>query len=226
MSRLTHCKRNSPACVSFAAAFLAAVLFGPVAANGQGGTQRGATWGGLAGAVAGGLIGDHNDNAGAGAAIGGIIGAVSGGILGNAADKERAAYQNQQYYQQQQQQIIQTQGAVSVTDVISMSRSGLSDSVIVNQIQQRGVIQELQVPDIIALHQQGVRENVITAMQRASIGSQAVAAGPQTVYRERVLTPAPVIVEEHYVVPHYGPPRPLYYHRVPRYHHHGIHVRF
>lgn len=183
-------------------------------------TQRGATLGGLAGAVAGGLIGDNNGEAGAGAAIGGVVGAVTGGLLGNAADKEAAYHQQQQLYYQHQQ-VAQTQTAVSPTDAISMSRSGLGDAVIINQINQRGVQRTLQVPDIISLHQQGVSEAVITAMQQAPTGAQRVARAPSPVVR-----PSPVIVEEHYVVPHYAPPR-IYYHRPPaRHHHHGIHFRF
>jgi len=199
-----------------AAAFLGSFVI-PASANGQASTQRGATLGGLAGAVAGGLIGDNSGKAGAGAAIGGVIGAVTGGLLGNAKEKERAAYQRQQYYQQQQQ-AIQAQASVSVADVVSMSRSGLSDGVIINQIQQRGVTHKLQVPEIISLHQQGVREAVITSMQQASIGPRRVAHAPQTVAREHHVVPAPVIVEEHYIVPYYAPRR--------HYYGHGIHFGF
>ena len=188
----------------------------------QANTQRGATLGGLAGAVAGGLIGDNNGEAGAGAAIGGVIGAVTGGLLGNASDKEQAAYQQQRYYQQQQH-VIQAQTSVSVADVVSMSRNGLSDSVIINQIQQRGVQRQLQVPEIIAMHQQGVRETVITAMQQAPVGEQRVARAP--VVQQPIIRPAPVIVEEHYVIPEYAPRR-HYFHPRPYHRHHGFHVRF
>lgn len=200
----------------------AAIAVSPNVVRAQAQTQRGATLGGLAGAVAGGLIGDHNGEAGAGAAIGGVVGAVAGGLLGNANEKEQVYQQQRQIYYQQQQQITHTQSAVSLNDVISMSRSGLSDSVIINQINQRGVQTTLQVPDIIALHQQGVRESVITAMQHAPTGVQRVARAPQPVV-QRIITPAPVIVHESYVVPHYAPPRR--YHR-PSHHHTGVHFRF
>ncbi len=192
---------------------LATIVLIPVTARSQS-TQRGAALGGLAGAVTGGLIGNRNNNAGAGAAIGGVIGAVTGGVLGNANDKERAVYQQQLY----QQQAIQARASVSVADVVSMCRSGLSNGVIINQIQQRGVQNQLQVPDIIALHQQGVPENVITAMQQASVG-------PQGVIRERIVAPPPVIVEEHYVVPPYAP-RYHYYRHAPIYHHRGFQIGF
>ncbi len=176
-------------------------------------TQRGAILGGLGGAVVGGLIGDHNDKAGAGAAIGGAIGAVSGAVLGNARDKEVSAqaqqqryYQQERVYAQQQQQYAQIQSAVSINDVVTMSRSGLSDSVMINQIQTRGVQQQLQVSDIIAMHQQGVSDIVISSMQSARVGSApVVVASPPVIVQQ-----APVYVQEHVIVPHYRP-APVYH---------------
>ena len=193
----------------------------------QVGKQRGATLGGLAGAVAGGLIGDNNGEAGAGAVIGGIVGAVTGGVLGDANDKENALRQQQYYYRQQQQQFAQAQAAVTAQDVISMSRSGLSDQLIMNQIRQRGFAQQLQVADIIALHQQGVSEPVITLMQSPSSVGQSVArpvvVNQSPVVYERVVEP--VIVREHHVLPHYAPPRHYYHTR--RYHpSSSFHIRF
>ena len=203
-------------------AFVAIIIFGHAVPTVAQNTQRGAVVGGLAGAIAGGLIGDHNDKAGAGAAIGGAIGALSGAVMGNAKDKEtqqRYYYQQQQHQQYQQQVVINNQQAVSLADVVSMSRSGLSESVIINQIQQRGVMQRLQVPDIITLHQQGVSDTVISVMQQAQIGSgyatsNYVAPQPTTVIVEQRYRPAPT-----YVVPApvYYAPQPVYYHH----HHHG-----
>ncbi len=175
-------------------------------------TQRGAVLGGLGGAVVGGLIGDHNHKAGAGAAIGGALGVVGGAVLGNARDKEiNAQHQQQQYYHQQhvyaqqQRQYVQTQAAVSINDVITMCRSGLSDSVMMNQIQTRGVQRQLQVSDIIALHQQGVSDIVISTMQSARVGGGAVYSQPQPI----VVQQAPIYVEEQVIVPQYQP-APVY----------------
>lgn len=192
-------------------AFLAAALSATsgMAQN----TQRGAAVGGIMGAIAGGIIGDHNDEAGAGAAIGGAIGVVTGAVIGNAQDKEQAYARARVQQQYQHQQVVVARQAVTVADVISMSRSGLSDSVIINQIQQRGVQQRLEVPDIITLHQQGVHESVITMMQQASIGP------PPSTYVAPVQA-TPVIVEERYrVVPTYVVPAPRYYHAPPHHHH-------
>ncbi len=185
-------------------------------------TQRGATLGGLAGAVAGGLIGDHNGEAGAGAAIGGALGAVTGGLLGNAADKDaelsrQRAYQKQVYRQQAttQQHAVRTQGAVSIRDVISMSRSGLGDSVIINQIRTRGIDRTPQVSDIIAMHEQGVREGVIATMQEARVAGES-SAPPSYPAATAAAAPSPVIIHEREVVPYY--PLPRYY--GPRHYHH------
>jgi hypothetical protein len=51
-------------------------------------TQRGAVVGGLVGAGAGALIGEHNDRELEGAALGGVVGALAGGLLGSARDQE------------------------------------------------------------------------------------------------------------------------------------------
>jgi hypothetical protein len=171
-------------------------------------TQRGAVVGGLTGAIAGGLIGDHNGEAGAGALIGGAIGAVTGGVIGNAQDKEDAYAR----YQVQQQAAVAMQQAVSTADVVAMCRNGLNETLIINQIRQRGVQRRLEVTDIISLHQQGVSENVISAMQQAPVGGPAVQVA------------APVIVERYDVAPAYIVPGPRYYyyhhhHHRPRHHH-------
>ncbi|QDU88190.1 hypothetical protein Pla175_15620 [Pirellulimonas nuda] len=159
-------------------------------------TQRGAAVGGVTGAIAGALIGDHNGEAGAGAAIGGLVGAGVGAVFGNAKDKE----QEQARYYAQQQRAVAVQAAVSTADVVAMCRSGLSDSLVVNQVSQRGVQRRLEVADIIQLHQAGVSEPVISAMQHAPVG------GPP-VYQS---APQPVIVERHYA------PAPVYYVAPPR----------
>jgi outer membrane lipoprotein SlyB len=204
----------------------------PVSA--QGNTQRGATVGGIAGAVAGAAIGDHNGETGAGAAIGGIIGAFAGGLLGNAEDKQQA-YQSQRQYQQNQRQLAEYQRtAVSSNDIVAMTRNGLSEQVILNQIQQRGVQTRPQVAEIIALHQQGVSENIITAMQKApyrpsqqnrQLGSVRRTPSQQH-WDQQIIAP----VRTYQSAPYYPPPR-CYYYPEPIYHHHrgyssGIHIRF
>ncbi len=221
----------------------------------QTGRQRGATLGGLAGAVAGGLIGDNSNEAGAGAGIGAVVGAVAGGILGDAADKDRAIAQQQRYYRNQQLQYQQQQAlanaqlsAVTMNDVISMSKSGLSEMVIINQVQQRGFSHQLQVSDIITLHENGVCENVITALQRAPDAEQIISPpvpSPPVYVQRPVVVEQPVVVERpvvvqpsvihHRIVPapvvirptHVGPSRYHYHNnRYRRSSHSSLNIRF
>lgn len=198
-------------------------------------TQNGATVGGVTGAVIGGIIGHQNDEVPEGALIGGAVGAIAGGLLGRAQENDLARqryYQQQAYRQQQQQQHVYAQqqavvnSGISMTDVINMSRSGVSESLILSQMQSRGVQRRLEVNEIIALHQQGVSDTVIGAMQAAPLASQRTVATqpsviveqhPDVIVRERpvIYRSSPVIVEERYH------PYPVY-----RHYYHGPRHRF
>ncbi len=152
-------------------------------AQAQTGTRDGAVLGGVGGAVIGGIIGHQNDETPEGALIGGAVGAVAGGLIGNARDKA----ERDRYYQMQQQQQWNQQrhthyntyrstptrtttvvpAGVTIADVLSMTRNGVSESVIVNHIYTTGVQRRIDTNEIIMLHQQGVSENVINALQQA-----------------------------------------------------------
>jgi outer membrane lipoprotein SlyB len=179
-------------------------------------TTGGAAVGGAAGAIIGGIIGHQNDETPEGALIGGAVGAITGGLLGRAQDNQIAqqrAYQAQAYHQGQQQAYVQQQtiaaSGVSTADVVSMSRSGISDAVIMNHLQSKGVQRRLEVSDIIALHQQGVSDTLITVMQQAPLATQlatpmptrqtVVVQQPNVIVREQpVIYRSPVVVEEYY----------------------------
>jgi uncharacterized protein YcfJ len=179
----------------------------PVSA--QNNSQKGALFGGTAGAVLGGVIGKQNDRTAKGAIIGGLAGAVAGGLMGNERDKDiQRQYEYQQMQQAQQaQQAYQMSRAISMNDAISMSNSGLSPQVIISQIRANGVQQEIGVQEIILLHQNGVAEGVIQEMQRARIGAPAPVGRPAPVY----VQPAPTVIVE---------PAPVFYHPVPVYGYH------
>ena len=164
----------------------------------------GALLGGVAGALAGAAIGKNNHNTAAGALIGGAAGVVTGAAVGSVMDeKERArAYQYQQQ-QYQQQQAIQMAHAVSIPDVLAMTRSGVSDDVIINQIRRNGMERKVDTSDVITLHKEHVSNAVITAMQQS--------AGPVAVSAVQPVQPVPVyaqpVVVEGYP---YAPPPPYY----------------
>ena len=191
-------------------AALLLLALGPERLMAQYHTDRGAVLGGLAGALAGAGIGEHNGQAGAGALIGGAVGLITGATIGNSLDQEEAARARAF----QQQRAWQMSRAASVSDVVTMSNSGVTDDVIINHITQNGLQRRLEVADVIALHRQGVSDNVISAMQRAPVDAPL----PPSHYQP------PVIVQEHY----YVRPPVHYWHAYPAYpaycpHHHWHH---
>ena len=82
-----------------------------------------------------------------------------------------------------------------------------AEELIINHVRAHGMVAPLQTNDLIVLQQQGVSSRVIQVMQAPPIAQPAVVAVPG---------PTPVIVEERYVGPYWGPPPYWRYH----YHHH------
>jgi hypothetical protein len=167
--------------------------------------------GALTGAVTGAAIGDKNGEALAGAAIGTAAGALVGAAIGDGIDQDMAQAQTQQQVGRR------LAAAVTMSDVISMTRANLSDDVIVSHIRANGVAQRPKVDDLIALRSEGVSDRVIQALQETplAIAKEVHVASP----------PAPIVVEEHYYVPrrpygcyHY----PVHHHR----HRSGVHWGF
>ena len=196
-------------------------------ASAQSRTKDGATVGGIAGAVIGGIIGKQNDETPEGVLIGGAVGALTGGLLGKQQDDQLArqryyqqqAYQQQAYYAQQQRQYAQQQqiaqqpatpAGISANDIVQLTKSGLSETLILNQLQSRGVDRRLEVSEIIALHQQGVSDNVLTAMQSAPLASQVrarkVSTTTSALPASNRVAPAPAPSQPYYL----GPQRPSY----------------
>jgi len=138
--------------------------------------------GGAVGAVAGGLIGNQRDRS---------------ERQRQAYESQRQAYerQRQQFYQQQMypqpygyigqptvvvgtptvvprgvpQKLMPPRRPVSLDEVIQMVRSGVSDNVIVAQLQTNGVVSRPDVNEVIRLSQEGVSEHVITAIQTVDV---------------------------------------------------------
>ena len=206
---------------------------------GQGRTTGGAAVGGAAGAIIGGIIGHQNDETPEGALIGGAVGAITGGLIGRSQDNrinQQRAYQEQAYYEGQQQAYAQQQtvaaSGVSLNDVVNMSRSGISESVIMGHLQNKGVQRRLEVADIIALHQAGVSDTLITVMQQAPLATQLSAPAPQ---RQQMVVQQPNVIVQQAPVLYSAPPVFVqeYYRPYPVYHHHhhgghhgGFHMGF
>jgi hypothetical protein len=167
-------------------------------------SDQGALFGGLTGAGVGALVGNAVGSPVAGAAIGAGVGTVTGAVVGSSLDEIEA--KNRAEIEARLGRPVAA-GAVSIDDVITMTRAGVAEELIINHVRAHGMVAPLQTNDLILLQQQGVSSRVIQVMQTPPQPAVvAVPAGP------------PVIVEERYVGP------PPYYWGGPywgyRYHHH------
>ncbi|MBU6409629.1 MAG: YXWGXW repeat-containing protein [Verrucomicrobia bacterium] len=177
---------------SMAALAAATFLTGCEYPNGEpNNTGTGALVGGGFGALAGAAVGGRN--AGPAAFVGGVMGAIAGSIVGNSMDEAQAerlqAEAPRTYVRIEQRQPLQ------VADVKALAQAGVSDDVIIAQIQNSHTVYHLTAVDIIGLHQAGVSDRVVNFMiQTARSGG---AAGATTV----VETAPPPPPAEVYVAP-------------------------
>ncbi len=174
--------------------------------------RRGTILGGVAGAAIGAAIGDRSNNEAVGAVIGGVTGATIGRQVGSQRDY-RVQQQNGRYYRNLQPQhhgqpytaphhnavhhgqypqpapVVVGASAtqpIMQADVLAMLRSGLSEQMIANQIQNRKMRHQLSVKDVIALHQQGVSESLIALMQSNAVSQSAE---PRAVQKPQMTAP-------------------------------------
>jgi hypothetical protein len=193
-----------------------ALLSAPGCAGGPH-ARTGTAVGGLTGGALGAVAGAHSKNALGGAAIGALAGSVLGGALGDAADRDESRWAAQQASYEQAAR----SNAVSIGQVIEMTRSGLGDQVIANQIRNQGVVAPLSTTDLVTLKQNGVSDVVIAAWQEAP--------GPRIPAVVQPVPVRPVIVHDWCPSPWYDPHcdfwhPPHHWHG----HHHGtaLHVEF
>lgn len=177
-------------------------------------TRQGGLTGGLAGTAIGAAVGASEGKALEGALIGGTTGGLFGSAIGNNMDRAEA----EEYAVQQASYNQVVSAALSTQQVAEMANSGLSDSVIMGQIQSSGIQRSVTAEDLVWLKQRGVTDEVIGAMQRART--------PQTAVAQRNI-PRPVIIEERYIhaPPHcgYACPPPYFHHRHRRHRRNGVH---
>lgn len=118
----------------------------------------GALAGGSLGAVTGAAI-SHNAS---GALIGGAAGAVGGAIIG--ASLESSDRDSLQQQSPRTLNKIDNKEQLSVDDIKKMSKAGLSDNVIISQIQATNSVFYLSTADIIDLKNAGVSQRIIDYM--------------------------------------------------------------
>jgi outer membrane lipoprotein SlyB len=177
-------------------------------------TASGTVMGGAFGAVTGAIIGGKKDR-GEGALIGAGVGALTGNLLGRSKDRadERQAAFGAGVAAQANQQV----AALAVTnyDVVTMTRAGVSEDVIISTMRSRGAQLDLSPQSLISLKQSGVSDRVLLAAQDMNRRPVAVYEPVRSPVVTRVV-PTTVIVE----------PAPRYYWHPHHYHHHHHHSGF
>lgn len=127
--------------------YIAVVLAVIATAGCQTGTQRGALGGGAVGAAAGGIIGHQSGETAAGAAIGGALGALSGAVI--AQDRQAKA---------------NNPGYLPLTNITEMARTGVADTVIIDEIKRTNSRYYLSAETITYLKNNQVSDRVINYM--------------------------------------------------------------
>lgn len=118
----------------------------------------GAVAGGGIGVAAGALI----TGSPTGALIGGAIGATSGALIGAALDSSDRSSMERQNPRTLRK--LDDREQLSMNDIKEMTKAGLSDNVIISQIDATGSLFYLSTADIIDLKHSGVSQRVIDYM--------------------------------------------------------------
>ena len=147
------------------------------------GALVGASSGAFMGAVAGGPR-----NGGAGALIGAAAGLIAGSLIGNSIDHVQAARLQAQapdtYTRVDQSQ------PLTLADVKALAKAGISEDVMINQIQNSRTIFHLGAADIIDLRDAGVTDKVINYM--INTPSTVTETQPATTVIQQPPPPPPV----------------------------------
>jgi len=141
--------------------------------------QQGAAIGGLGGAAAGAAIGGENHRA-LGAILGGALGAGGGYVIGANSDRinnrdtsgaQTATTTAQSQPATAQQALnattadLNSDGFVTLDEVVAMKKANLSDQQIINRLQATGQVFELTPEQQDFLVNQGVSRSVVNQMQ-------------------------------------------------------------
>ena len=159
----------------------------------QNNTGSGALIGGALGALTGAAIGGRN-HGGQDALIGAAAGLVAGGLIGNSMDREQEARLKaeapQTYAHVDQGQ------PLTVADVKALAKAGVTEDVIVSQINNSHTVFHLSSADIIDLRDAGVTDKVVNCMIATASAASAPAPGPVA-----AVAPPPPPVETVVVAP-------------------------
>ena len=154
-------------------------------------TGTGALIGGAFGASTGAAIGGRG-HGGPDALIGAAAGALAGGLIGNAADREQTARLKamapQTYARVDQGQ------PLTVADVKALVKAGVTEEVIIAQIQNSHTVYHLSAADIIDLRDAGVTDKIIDYMinSPSNVGASAETTAGTVTYIQQAPPPPPM----------------------------------
>lgn len=118
--------------------------------------------GALAGGATGAIVGSMAHHPGPGALVGGAVGAIVGGLIGHGMDQAQEAQLRAQAPQTMQR--VEQGQPLTLVDVKSLARAGISDELIISQIRNSRTVYYLTTADIIDLKNAGVSEKIIDFM--------------------------------------------------------------
>ncbi len=152
------------------------------------------------GAIAGG---------GKGALIGGLAGTAIGGLVGNDVDQQEKREKDHRLAVAEAKAAAATlpppvpaPAPLGMADVIQMSKEGMADNVIINQIRATNSTYQLSVEDLRMLQANNVSPRVIEEMQMRRPMTRVIREQPRVIYQQA----PPVYVYDPYYYPR--PPRP------------------
>lgn len=170
-------------------------------------TAKGGLIGGGVGTGLGAIAGG-----GKGALIGGLAGTAIGGIIGNDIDQEEKREKDHRLAVAEAKAAAATAppppaaAPLGMMDVVQMSREGMAENVIINQIRATHSTYQLSVEDLRMLQANNVSPRVIEEMQLRRPTTRVIREQPRVIYTS---PPPPVYVYEPYPYGYYPrPPRP------------------
>lgn len=173
-------------------------------------TAQGAGLGAALGAGTGAIIGGAtNGKAGKGALIGAAAGGVLGGLVGNEEDRRDREALEQRARDAESRSTVGS--PVGLSDVVQLTKDGVGEEVIINQIRTTGATFQLSTEDLRTLQANNVSPNVIKEMQNRRPGQvmQPRHLPPHSPPPTRVIY-APPPPPEVIVVPAPPPPPPSF----------------
>ena len=157
-------------------------------------TGSGALLGGASGAAIGAMA--DRRNPGVGALIGATAGALTGGLIGHSMDQQERARSRTVTVVQPAPAPQPVANPTSLDDIKNMSRAGVSEDVIINQISSTRSVYQLSADTIVDLNRAGVSPKVINYMIATPGANPSTAVGVTVTQ-----APPPPRVETVYVSP-------------------------